>query len=148
MIPLRKCNKCGLEAHTIDDLKKFAKEKSSKYERKNICHKCNKKLHPPKIETRQKWNRKYYLTHKQKCSQIDKNRNSRSFTFLGKQVTLSDNPRTNICSKCGRNYPKDLKKQTHLHHLEYDKNNKLDNTIELCTGCHLTLHRLQKKMGR
>ena len=41
--PLRVCRECGLKAHTIEDLKRFGKAKTSKYGRRNLCHKCENK---------------------------------------------------------------------------------------------------------
>ncbi len=39
--PLRKCSKCGLEAHNEEDLKLFSKNKKSRFGRKKICKKCS-----------------------------------------------------------------------------------------------------------
>jgi len=41
--PLRKCRVCGLEAWTKEDLEKFKKFKASKYDRDNICKKCDRR---------------------------------------------------------------------------------------------------------
>jgi hypothetical protein len=51
-------------------------------------------------------------------------------TWRDKQIHMEYNPRTGFCSKCGKIG------QTHLHHTNYDSNNPLDNTIELCVSCH------------
>lgn len=42
-LPLRKCVHCGLEAWSLEDLVKFSKCKTSKYERRNSCKKCESK---------------------------------------------------------------------------------------------------------
>jgi len=39
---LRKCNKCGLEAHKEEDLEFFEKEKRGKYGRRNNCKRCRR----------------------------------------------------------------------------------------------------------
>ena len=39
---LRKCNDCGLEAHTQDDLQKFSKNAASSYGYQNLCLECSK----------------------------------------------------------------------------------------------------------
>lgn len=41
--PLRKCNTCGLEAHTKEDLELFEKETRGKYGRRNNCKACKRK---------------------------------------------------------------------------------------------------------
>jgi len=43
-IVLRKCNHCGLEAHTEDDLDLFVKSKNSKYGHSNFCKECDKAI--------------------------------------------------------------------------------------------------------
>lgn len=43
-IPLRKCQFCGLEAHTEEDLEKFTKGKYYKFGWRNICKPCFAKL--------------------------------------------------------------------------------------------------------
>ncbi len=52
--------------------------------------------------------------------------------------------RKNVCSICGKSYPKDLKNQTHLHHRFLDPKNPAANTIEVCDdpddSCHNKLH--------
>jgi hypothetical protein len=51
--------------------------------------------------------------------------------FKDKRITLKQNPRKGICSKCGK------KAKTHIHHIKYHKENALKDTIELCGSCHL-----------
>lgn len=43
--PLRKCRKCGLEAHTQKDLELFSKELEGKHGRRNRCKTCHNKYH-------------------------------------------------------------------------------------------------------
>ena len=61
--------------------------------------------------------------------------------FQGKRLQLNENPRTNVCSQCGKSYPEDLSEQTILHHTKYDPDNPLENTIEVCRGCHRKFHK-------
>ena len=42
-VPLRECSKCGLEAHTEDELELFVKEEGCKYNRRPLCYSCNRK---------------------------------------------------------------------------------------------------------
>jgi len=42
-VPLRECTKCGLEAHTEDELELFVKEEGCKYNRRLLCYSCNRK---------------------------------------------------------------------------------------------------------
>lgn len=66
----------------------------------------------------------------------EKNKRRIRFTFKDKRILLPDNPRTGYCSKCSNNIYDGSCKVTHLHHTKYDVKNPLENTIELCVGCH------------
>jgi hypothetical protein len=55
--PLRVCRTCGLKAHNHEDLKSFAKGKSSKYGRQNACKSCLAKK-----------SRRYYLENREKVN--------------------------------------------------------------------------------
>jgi hypothetical protein len=50
--------------------------------------------------------------------------------YKGKDICLSFNPRKGICTKCGK------EGKTQLHHEEYDDNDVLAHTVELCVSCH------------
>lgn len=52
------------------------------------------------------------------------------FTYKGERIRTKDFPRTGICSVCG------FEGKTELHHEEYDDNNPISNTIEVCKSCH------------
>jgi len=41
MKPLRKCTRCGKEAHTIDELSLFEKQKTGLHGHRNRCLECN-----------------------------------------------------------------------------------------------------------
>lgn len=126
ILVLRKCRKCGKEAYTEEDLKHFHKKKISPYGCENLCNAC--------VNTMMKG--KYLATVKR----LRKKHHDMRQKFLGKLLDLKENPRTNICSKCGRRYPEELKTQTCLHHLAYDPANPVSNTVELCPSCHVKLH--------
>lgn len=51
--------------------------------------------------------------------------------YKGKQIHLGYNPRTGICSKCGK------KGYTQIHHEQYDDTDPLAHTQELCQSCHV-----------
>ena len=57
--------------------------------------------------------------------------NPRKIKFKDKFVMLKENPRKGVCCKCNKIG------LTHIHHTEYDDNNPLKNTIELCPSCHM-----------
>ncbi len=115
---LRKCRICGLEAHNEEDLKLFADASDHLYHKQNLCIPC----------------------HKQRMKVLSRNCNSKRIEFQGKNISFKENPRTNVCSVCGRKYPDELKEQTCIHHTKYDPEHPLDNTVELCRSCHLSIH--------
>ncbi len=52
------------------------------------------------------------------------------------RIQLDHNPRTGYCSLCLNNIYDGSCKKTDLHHIEYDLDNPLRYTIELCPSCH------------
>ena len=80
------------------------------------------------------------MKSKEETAQMFKEYNSRRIEFKGKNISFKENPRTNVCSVCGRKYPDELKEQTCIHHIKYDPENPLANTVELCRSCHLSIH--------
>lgn len=56
--------------------------------------------------------------------------NQRLLRFKNKRITLEQNPRTGVCSICRK------QGKTDMHHLQYDENDPLAHTIELCVPCH------------
>jgi hypothetical protein len=67
---------------------------------------------------------------------------TKTISFKGKIVYLDSDPRIGVCTRCryvvgqihkvtGKVY-----KNTHLHHEQYDENNAVAHTIELCSPCH------------
>ena len=129
--PLRICKICGLEAYTELDLEKFKKDnKRYLFGREPLCKSCE--------NARFLKGGKYWRVRKRGHENDD----PRRIEFLGKRIRLEENPRTNICSECGRKYPEELKRQTVLHHTTYDSTNPLLHTIELCASCHVKRHGL------
>lgn len=68
--------------------------------------------------------------------------NRKKILFKGGQVWIGYNPRSGICSKCKRSVHKGEIKKTNLHHTQYDENNPLAHTIELCVSCHIKEHNI------
>ena len=75
-----------------------------------------------------RWREKYPEKHK---AQNDKYNPRRiRLWFKNKSINLKENPRTGICSWCGRIG------KTDIHHIQYHDNDPLKDTIELCAVCH------------
>ena len=55
MMALRTCTKCGLEAHTEEDLSLFKLAKKSKYNRENLCMKCYNDIQRPYGKRQKRW---------------------------------------------------------------------------------------------
>lgn len=60
--------------------------------------------------------------------------------FMGRAPLVEDT-RTGICRLCRKHYPEDLDGPTVLHHTEYEEDQPLAHTVELCNPCHTSLHR-------
>jgi len=136
-IYLRKCIDCGLEAHTKFDLENFAKYKKSKYGRMNLCKECSNK--------RTRVGGIYFKHISEYKKQRHKEINSRRMKFKDKVIYFPYPIRTNICSQCGKSHPKDLTRQTILHHEKYDGANPLKNTLEVCLSCHNIIHNEKRR---
>lgn len=74
--PLRVCRECGLEAFTEEDLELFAKGKTCKYGRDNLCKKCinerHRKHYKENREERNAKARKYYTDNREKLNERQK----------------------------------------------------------------------------
>jgi len=116
--PLRKCKFCGLEAWEKEELGLFESASGIRgtHGKYNVCKPC--------------YSENY----------IKKETSLRRMNFKNQIIRLNKNPRTNVCSTCGKSYPKELSTQTHLHHTKYDEADPLKYIIELCNSCHTTLH--------
>ena len=139
---LRTCLDCGKEAFNVEDLGKFKKGKTSKHGRENICNRCNNIRYGFGPEYHREYDKKRY----ERNSDLVKKINQKRFRFHGERVYPAENPRTNICYECGQSYPDELKKQTCLHHIKYDPSNPLSWTVDLCTSCHMKLHKVLRRM--
>jgi len=78
--------------------------------------------------------------YKIKWAEKNPEHNLSKIRFKGKRVQLDHNPRTGICSKCGKTVESGEIKRTAMHHKEYDESNPLAHTVELCVSCHTRLH--------
>lgn len=126
---MKKCSFCNST--------KTATQKGGKYpiwhfiDGRRACNNCRnrdyRKKHPDKQA-------EYAKRNHDKDPERFNQKFKKSLTFLGKRIFLGYNPRTGICSKCGKNT------KTHLHHERYERINPVNHTVELCTGCHKRLH--------
>ena len=146
MKPLRKCQYCGLEAHNEGDLEKFTKAKRYKYGRRNICKPCfagllrkGGKYHEGHAKASKNWIDKNKERHiESRKRRITLKQENGNF----KRIFLTENPRKGICSECGE------AGETHIHHDQYDSDNPLAHTRELCKSCHTKFHNAERKTIR
>jgi len=112
---MHNCLNCGSDKTYID---KKGIPNWIRYEDGWICKRCRNKLVDNPIKVK-KWNHILNPIY-----------NVRKIRFKGKQILLKHNPRTGVCSQCGKiGY-------THMHHIQYHDDDPLKDTIELCVGCH------------
>jgi hypothetical protein len=77
--------------------------------------------------------------------------NIKRILFKDKRVLLDKPPRKGVCSLCGIKVGQfhpvtgHYCKQTQMHHLQYDPENPLAHTIEVCVPCHKQEHRRRLK---
>jgi DNA-directed RNA polymerase subunit RPC12/RpoP len=140
MQPLRKCIRCGIEANTKEELELFSKSKTARYSRRNICKECNAARYRQGNEYGAKTHERTIKNRAKHAAYMREYNNPKLMRFKREQIVLKKNPRTNVCSKCGRRYPEELPKQTAIHHDHYDPENPTANTRELCNSCHSKLH--------
>jgi hypothetical protein len=69
-------------------------------------------------------------------------RREKSISFLGRIVYVGINPRKGVCELCGK------KGVTDMHHMEYQEDDPLKDTIELCDSCHAYETQAQMRMNR
>jgi len=142
MNPLRKCQYCGLEAYTEEELEEFTKAKRYKYGRRNICKVCfaglirkGGKYHEGHVKASKNW----YEENKEQA----KYNKSRRITFNDKgdykRIYVKNPPRKGVCSECG------FKGFTHIHHDKYNLDRPLENTRELCRVCHLKISNEERR---
>lgn len=125
--PLRKCSKCGKEAHTLEDLELFTKDKTCKYGVLNVCKDCtNAKLrakHVPKPRVL-----KAYRT----CSIC-------GLTLTSEESLIHFHPRRSVCKDCVSAY-------YYLYHNkgatleDYIKSKEKPLYLKKCPKCGLEAH--------
>jgi hypothetical protein len=136
--PLRKCNWCGLEAHTETELPLFTKSRRHKYGYRNICKTCfSKALREGKYaESHALTCHNWYINHRgERKARITFKVGDHEF----KRLYVDGEPRQGTCSECG------IVGQTHLHHDSYDPNDPLKDTRELCVSCHTKHHNNERQ---
>lgn len=105
-----------------------------------LCGKCYayKRRKIPEVAER-----RHNSLNKPSAREHVREHDKRKLRFKGRQILVQSNPRIGVCSKCGKRNGLDIKR-THIHHIQYDENNPLAYTIELCTSCHAKEHGLGK----
>lgn len=136
---LRKCRKCGLEAHTEEDLTLFTKDKRSKYGRTNLCNVCAKHK-----------NRKWGDDNRDKVNKTQQVRGQ-------KQKERAIEAKGGACIHCGIQYDGTNSVIFDFHHLDpsekefspgdimrgsWEKIEKeIDKCVLLCANCHRLEHK-------
>lgn len=85
-------------------------------EGQRVCHKCYRRF--------------IWKGYKKSVQKNNNRQTPLKIYFKNRRITLKENPRSGICSICGK-----LGK-TDMHHFLYDNNDPLKYTQELCAGCH------------
>lgn len=146
LVVLRKCQYCGLEAKTPEDLESFTKAKRYLYRRRNICKPCFASL--------LRKGGRYHESHAKSCLSwygVGENRERhveamrRRITFRGKRIILTENPRTGICSECRAVITEKQTRQATMHHEYYDEDKPDDGTTERCDSCHTRFHDARRR---
>jgi hypothetical protein len=73
--------------------------------------------------------------------------NERRLTYKGKVVRLKEAPRIGVCNWCRAVPPFDCAK-TQIHHEQYDDENPLAHTIEVCPKCHIATKNFDTEKNR
>jgi hypothetical protein len=110
------------------------KEKDSRYYYKN-----REKLLKQKVDYRKQkadqikenWRNSYWKKYRPHRLQYLTTR----IAFKNKRPIVKFNPRIGVCNLCRAVVGIDCK-ITHMHHEQYDPENPLKHTIELCVSCH------------
>lgn len=137
---LRKCIKCGLEAHTREELEQFSKSEHGKHGRMNICKPCKSKEsiqyhheHPKKRTPNPETRHHYYS---QLVNRIGGSTKERSAIPKKTRIALLERT-NNTCELKGRGR---CNGTLVIHHINGDSN-KLSNLNLLCTRHHRKTHR-------
>ena len=139
------CGKCyGWISH-LEIHDKIVKKNIEKYATRQ-CYSCGKVGIPPMrcylnqptdlILCNYCYNN-LFLQKKKNIQRRKHGYNDRRFIICGKTIILSKDPRIGVCNWCRAVINIDCKK-TNLHHdqNQYDINDPLKHTIELCVSCH------------
>ena len=140
---LRECTKCGLEAHTEEDLELFKKDKNLPYGRSTICKKCVR-------ENTNKWYKENKEEKKEYRKNIIKRNREALKEYLGGKYK---------CEHCGFEHktsaPFDFhhtnpdEKEGEIGTLIHGSREKLlreaDKCIFLCKTCHAIEHERLRK---
>lgn len=138
MEALRKCTKCGLEAHTHKDLALFTNNPSCKYKKANLCKECQTKASIKSYEkNKEKIRKREYINRK---------------LFKVQAIAMKGGQ----CCKCGVKYDGNNEVIFDFHHIDPStkdfnisdiRNNsnkakkELDKCILLCANCHRMEHK-------
>jgi hypothetical protein len=136
--PLRKCTKCGKEAHTEEDLHLFTKDKNGKYGRTNLCSTCAAKK-------RMAWASENRVAVNKDQSQRKQKNKVKVIKLLGSS-----------CQKCGLEYEGKNASVFDLHHLDPSEKEhrpsdvlrqswkkiekEISKCVLLCANCHRLEH--------
>lgn len=145
---LKICIKCGSSTTYIDPKGYERWGHLNKDKSKPLCKKCSAKEYGknnPEIIYRNTrgWEKrnpnKVRLMRQRTAKKHPETRyrvNHRRMLFKNKIVMLDENPRTGVCSECGKSVHKGEIKKTDMHHEQYIDSNPLKETKELCVPCH------------
>lgn len=129
------------------------KENWCRYQEGFLCHKHYKKLvvNPKRSkEYIKKYNDRRTPEIRKKSNSMrpkgfNKKYNEKLLRFKDKRITLGFKPRTGQCQLCGNKIGEEYidchgnvatTRKIDIHHIEYDADNPLATTIELCYSCH------------
>ncbi|MBA7490209.1 hypothetical protein ES702_00744 [subsurface metagenome] len=98
---LRKCRKCGLEAHTKEDLELFVKDKQRRFGRDNICKKC-KQVRRKILYKRRKWDLNVSILRKCRFCGLEAHNKEELKLFVKNKFAIHG--RANECKTCANKY--------------------------------------------
>jgi hypothetical protein len=93
-------------------------------------HEADHKYRLAHLDEKRQKDREYFYRNRDRILERFRSR----IKFQGHTKSVPKNPRTGICSICGHIG------KTDMHHNQYDPENILANTIEVCDGCHNRVH--------
>ena len=145
--PLRKCNKCGLEANCDKDLDLFSAHSQSKYGRQNICKSCMAIQQKEKPSASKEYRRKW---HKNKRAESDEYNDNAYYSRLKKKYGITKKEYLSIyekqqgnCKICGKN-ESEQKQRLHVDHCH---NSGVVRGL-LCSKCNTAIGLMGDDIGR